>query len=420
MIARGARRSTAILLWVSAFQAVAQSPSAPTSITLQSAYQQALARSEDTRIAQQNLAQSQVAQLSTWVPISPQAVLSGSGTLQNAVTGSQIPQVVAAEASLLQPVFRRGFFAAREAAQLGIEAATFSLDRARQQVMLEVTTSFVAVLRSRQAVLVVDAAVQRGEAQEASANARVQAGGALRTAQLQATISLRQARVEKVRVSREVTLQELSFERLVGIKPPPTLTLPSTPPLPNIEQATRLAAERSDLLALQRQALSARALEQSLGGARWPRLDFKFAYDQSYPTLVGTAPYTVQAAALLTVPLFQGGDEFLRVEAQRVVAEVASLRVTRLEKQIAEQLRSALNELDAAQQSFALAEQQIKDAQENYALVTNQFKLRTVTFLEVAAAQSALTDAENLRLISNFDRELAAYRLLFAIGTLQL
>ena len=63
---------------------------------------------------------------------------------------------------------------------------------------------------------------------------------------------------------------------------------------------------------------------------------------------------------------------------------------------------------------------QIKDAKENYALVTNQFKLRTVTFLEVATAQTALTNAENLLLISNFDRELAAYRLLFSIGTLQL
>ena len=416
--AQGAR-VWAALIWAVAVPGFAQGADvALSAITLQDAYQRALARSEDTGIAQKGITQAEVTQLSTWVPIAPKASLTGLGIVQPYVPTVQDSQV-RGQASVVQPLFRRGFFATREAAQLGIEAATLSLKRARQQVMLDVTTAFMAVLRSRQAVLVADAAVLRAETQETSATARVQAGGALRTALLQASISLRQAQFERVRAAREVKLQELTFERLVGIAPPPLLSLPITPPLPSFDEAVALSRDRSDLQALHQQALSARALEQSLGGLRWPQLDLKFAYDQGFPVPAGATP-TIQLFAQLTIPIFQGGDEFVRVQAQRVVADVAILKANQLDKQISEQLRNALSELATAQQSFALAELQIKDAKENYALVTNQFKLRTVTFLEVATAQTALTNAENLLLISNFDRELAAYRLLFSIGTLQL
>ncbi len=413
------------VLWTAVGSAPAQAEGPLTAITLQDAYQRALDRSEDTGIAQQNIEQAEVTRRATWVAIAPQASITGFGLVQNRAPFVQSPQLQA-EGRVLQPIFRRGFFASREAAHFGVEAATLFLERARQQVMLDVTTAFVAVLRSRQAVLVADAAVQRAEAQVSSATARVQAGGALRTAQLQATISFRQAQVDRVRIGQDLKIQELEFERLVGIGPPATLSLPVTPALPGLAEAVASSLERKDLRALQQQASAARALEQSLGGLRWPRLDLLFRYDQAYPRNPPIPPsseglpLTVQGIAQLTLPLFQGGDEFFRVEAQRVIAEVALLRTHQLVKQIAEQLRSALSELETAKRSFALAELQIKDAQENYALVTTQFKLRTVTFLEVATAQSALTNAENLLLISNFDRELAAYRLLFAIGTLQL
>src|SRR5687768_8647933 len=123
---------------------------------------------------------------------------------------------------------------------------------------------------------------------------------------------------------------------------------------------------------------------------------------------------------LLTFPLFDTGSEFIAVDLQENATRVFELQERLLLETSSEDVRRASIRVDAEDRNAQLAEKQVKDALDNYELVATQFRLGAITFLDVANAQALLTEAENLKMVAIYDREIARYELLFAAGTLSL
>jgi outer membrane protein len=428
MPSRSPSSSRLLLLWV----ALAAPAFAQEELDLPTAYRLALARSEVTRASETAVQQAQNQVRSAWTQILPTARLLGSGGFGGRSSGTfqqpgidprELPAIqyttLGGSASLAQPLFRRGLWDDVAAGRRGVDAARARLERQREQLFLEVASAFVSVMRARRQIEVAKAALERAEGERRSTGARVSAGGALRTALLQAGLSVRRAEAQLLMAQRDARLQEVSFERLVGVRPT-TLRLPADrQELPVAESWTALAEARADLQGARRSAEAARHRVQAVAALRWPALDGQLSYltPQLGQTTYNLHQYT--GAAMLTIPLYQAGTNSTQREAAEFEAHLAALEEQRLWKQIEEEVKLAAVELETAQQTLEIAELQVKEAKENYELVTNQYKLRTVSFLEVSTAQSVLSEAEGLRVNATFDRELAAYRLLFAAGQLQ-
>jgi outer membrane protein TolC len=431
-------RSAALLLLATALGVTTPVKAEGDELDLAAAYALALERSESTRIAETAVDQADTQVWSAWAQLGPTAQLSASGELNssgpsrgvNPFTGqlSDFPaggsRALGATASVNQPLFRRGFFDERAAGARSVEASRQRLARERESVLLEVATAFIGSMRARRQVETARTAVQRAEGERASIAARVSAGGALRSSLVQAGLSVRRAESQVLGAQRAVQEQEVTFARLIGVRPPRGLRLPQRPLPLTLEQALERAAERGDFRAAKQATVAAAHRIAAARGGLWPRLDARLDYRT--PSLDSAAlPDTYGAhvavgSAQLVVPLFQTGAEHVREASARLEARVAELQERQLWKLIEQEVALGVVEVENARLASELADRQLAEAKENYDLVTTQFKLRTVTFLEVANAQASLTEAESAKVTATFDGELAAYRLLHAAGSLSL
>jgi outer membrane protein TolC len=208
-----------------------------------------------------------------------------------------------------------------------------------------------------------------------------------------------------------------TLERLLGFTPG-ELQLPEAPRLPNVDEALAAVRKRPDIEAGRLSVSQAQHNLWSFEGQRfWPRVDLQAEFFYVYPSFT---PVNWRTFALLTIPLFSTGAEHVQVEAQRVVLRNAEDALRRDELAAEEQVKTVYAQLSAAALRRDLASAQIADAQENFALVRQQFRLGAVTFLEVTNAQAVLTEAESQRVVADFGHHLAVYQLLAAAGLLSL
>jgi outer membrane protein TolC len=265
-----------------------------------------------------------------------------------------------------------------------------------------------------------ESALTRATTQLNGTKAKVKAGGALRTAELLASLDVSAAEVQLNTAKGDAQVQAAMFERLVGFEPPPNLILPPTPDISLLEiEAFR--PKRRDLVSLHYQTVQAYDTEVFLRAKiLWPTLDLRADFNYTFPiTIFQPSALNAAGRVLLTIPIFQTGDEFLQARLQHIHGNASFYSEQLLAKQITQEIKTALAQVNAARQQVKTTDQQLQTAQQNYNLVSTQFKLGAITFLEVTNAQKALTDAERLRVGAGYDRELATYQFLFASGKLQ-
>ncbi len=408
-------------------------------LSLHDAYRTALQQSEQVEIAAVNRDAAETLHTGALTIMGPRLSATAAGKYQNRAegivaagqpaTGLQNPYVANLGGALTLPLFRRQIFDLRRATALGIEGAEESLKRAKQQLMYDVTSVFVAVLETRQQQVIAQAAIKRAETQLLSAQAKVKVGAALRTAELLAQIEVNRVQISANLAERATRQAESSFARLVGVAPPENLVLPPTPAIEPIDEALRRAQqERADMRALRFATLQAKAMVGNMKSALfWPTLDATLfaSYNfigNSNPSNPDFSYPSYGVSGVFTVPFFQGGDEWIQLRLQRQRVGIAAYQESFLGRLVADDVRQAMLRLEAANIQINIAAEQQKTAQKNYELVSTQYKLGTpgVGVLELVTAQAAVFEAETNKLIAQYDRELSTYQLLFADGKLDL
>jgi outer membrane protein len=402
---------------------------------LKDAFDLALAQSEPVRLAEQSVVDAEIRLTDTWTVLGPSATAFATGTYQRKI-GVPAFRPTFAEVGggqIIQPLFRREFFAARTAAKLGIESAEAAASRRREQLMQNVVAAFVGVLRAREQVVLIKTAVARADAALQFARARVKGGGALRSAELLASLDLRGNRLNLIAAGRDAELAEDGLAFLINEPVPGQLILPLLPKVPSLVEALATAENaRTDLRSLAKKTLDARAYASAARGRLWPRLDLQAdaqIRDPYYTQFFGDNPAQVfgfpgefdwHVIGVLTVPLFQTGVEYTEIARRDSAAYAAELQEQLQLKVVHDDVKRAGARLEAAIEAIGLAEEQIRDASQHYALVLSQFKLGAVTFLEVDTAQALLTQAEIQKVVATYDRVQAVYDFLFAVGILEL
>jgi outer membrane protein TolC len=215
-------------------------------------------------------------------------------------------------------------------------------------------------------------------------------------------------------------LAESSFERLVGVSPPENLILPTAPQVDVYRDIIPQAqADRPDVRALHLTMLQSQAVVTQLQGRIfWPTLDFGF-FGRYQMLLTGSTP-SFGVSGILTLPLFQTGDEWVQVKAQRQRVRINFANESYLRRQVGDDVRQAIARLQTAKTAIELATDELKTANKNYELVSTQYKVGAATVLELVTAQAAVFEAETNKTLGIFDRELATYQLLFAQGKIDL
>jgi outer membrane protein TolC len=315
-----------------------------------------------------------------------------------------------AAVGIQQQIFDFGLTAARIAsADAALLANQHDLTRRRLDVELAVTVAFMAVQAAHQVETAATAAVIRSQAHRDQAAAMVNGELRSRIYLVRAQAELARLQVGSLRAASGVTVAESALAQVVGFDQALLDTQGSPPPLPDLtplQRATQVALDHDPGLKAIEARIAAQ-LEQARATA-----------DLSRPTIFATSSVSVRSGGATTPGLAAPTlDGFLPqtpnwdvgvvanwtfldpVDASRARAEREHGRV--LEGQLAEARQAVVSAAqdawvrsDVAAQAIPKLEAALAAAKQNYDQANVRFNQGLGTSVEIADAETLLTDAE--------------------------
>lgn len=414
--------------------------------TLQQALDQAFqtnpalaAQRADVGVAREQLNQARGAR-------APTVELSGSTTFESLDSNQPIAfntgenKLASAQLRATLPVYTGGQINAGIAqAQAGILAADAQFDGVAQDLILNVVTAYVDVIRDREAIRIRANSVALLEEQLRAATDRFDVGFATRTDVKQAEARLQGARASLAGAEAQLEASLSIYELFVGQPAGDLVPVPGAPTLPdNFELSLQAAlADNPDLKALREAERAAEQGVKSAQGATRPSVSIvgsasvQETFDQEAtaisPTMgIITLPadnYRDTQLRLLaqgSVPLFQGGVLRSRVRAARLERDQARLQTVNAERQITASVAQAWYSNIAAEQAITASELQVEAAEIAYEGSQEELSVGTRTTLDVLDQEQQLLEARLGLINARRDAYVASHQLLRAMGKLAL
>jgi len=439
--------AAAVLAWVWGPLAISASAQAARPVTLAEALTLAAQNNLGLRVAGFELviARAQLAQAEG--VRSGQLVLTGSYTRINEGGGSAIvipggtipgiptpititlppptPNLYSAALTYQYPVFTGGRIESQIAlAQANLKGAEATLERIKQQVVLDVKQAYFQLLLAQAGIDVAVRTLTSADENLRVARARVAAGASPRFDEVQAEVNQANARQALIRGRNAVALAQHTLNAVMGLPLDTVLqpreTMAVVPVRGEVAALVRRALENRPELAEQRARLAAAvaAIEIARSGGR-PAVILSGGpnYGNSAGGTGSTGPTTGWSVTLsATVPLFDGGVTSQRI--REAEARVQQLRAAeaQLRQGLELDVRRAMLTVASAAEELVAADKIIEQAQEGLRIANVRFTAGVSTNLEVITAQAALSQAEANRIQALFSVNVARAQLERATG----
>jgi len=326
------------------------------------------------------------------------------------------------------------------------DAAGFTLEQARQRITFDVLQSYFQVVLDHELVDVAAANLELSRARQSRLEGQVQIGTRsppdlfrqrAQTATDEATVIDVEAReqTDLVGLLRRIRL-EATREYAIDVPPLDTVALPADS-LDRAKLTARALAYRPDLLAAQSRASAADAniaratgayLPQVVAGAsfgvfarnyEWERQNGAnlLTQDQrAMGTQLGSQPMGIFTIGVVW-PLFDQFQTRFDVERARVASRIGTLAAEDARLQVLGDVRQATDEYRAAVEKLRATDTGLASAQEAFDAVSARFDVGLGIFLDVEAAQTALTDARAQKAAAAVNLVLRRQVLRYVTGT---
>ncbi len=326
------------------------------------------------------------------------------------------------EFSASQSLYTGGYRRARSAlARAAVQGAREDLRSTEQDVLLSVIAAYVDVRRDEEAMRIRQSNVDLLERQLQEAQARFQVGDITRTDVAQSDARLAGARSGLSQAQAALEASRARFVEIIGVAPQ---ELEAPPPPPDIPRSLEEAVEEAlSLNPALRQALQGEHAAHAQTGiersALLPQLTLQGNYDQGRDVgAPGTQVDSVEAAARLSVPLFEGGFARARVRQSRINERRASELTEVARRQVVSTVTAAWNDYLAAQRVVDSSRAQVSANELAFDGVQQERTVGLRTTLDVLNAQQELLDSRLALVGAERDVYVAQHGLLRAIGRL--
>ena len=393
--------------------------SAETALTLPECYQLALKRSETIAINQELIKETEGRfrqALSTALPhVSFESTdKRQDGTGNSAFTLRNVPE---RKFTFTQPLFS-GFkeFAAMAGSRAEHRQRIDEKVRAEQLLFTDVSDAFYLLLEQRENHNALEATrvalVERlDELQQ-----RQQLGRSRATEVITAEAQLRRIEAELAQADSGERVSQHLLEFLTGLDHLNVLADPETS-LPTLDPEHVYLAKadtRPDLRAAEEASRVANDAVRVAKGGLFPTVSVDGNY---YVDRAGVAQDVKWDAALLVhVPLFQGGQGSGAVTEAAAKAREATLRYTQQQRSVALEIRDAYAKLDSAVTIANAFQKALNAAEESYRLEAEDYRLNLVSNLEVLQTLQALQDARRDHIHARYDAKRLYWQLRVATG----
>ncbi len=449
-----------------------QTSPAPQVLTLSQAYQEALQKNQDLKVAQARLGQAHLLHRKVWAHYLPSLELRAAYTHnseQNAVdnpTGyairtigtssmnggpfdpsrpvstSNLPGLpandivvptgyeriyfmkrdqVGAELTLTQPLIVPELWPAIHEAYLGEEIAESTVENARREVLFGVAQIYYGAASLREAIAVQQRLYESNLAHERDAESRVKAGALPKIGLIRAQIDRTRSEQDLLRAQNAYASAKSALASLLQREPDFEVERPEEPALPQGLEGleggeTAALSQRPDLRAARgAEELAARTLD-AMSAKYAPKVAL-IASGQAGNVKAFAPDYAMWSLKVgLEWTLWDGGlREIEKREKELKVAE-ADAALGASAQRARDEVRRARLDLASARANRVKAEEQVKLARENDQLVHQNYGAGLATHIDASDAAAALSNAEVGYVAESLNAQLAALRLLRAMG----
>src|SRR5271169_5767190 len=324
-------------------------------------------------------------------------------------------------AYLTQSVFDWGSIERARSSQAQLKSAEFSSKDARELVVLVIVSNYLLVIADQ-------SEVESATSQRDTAKALFQQTSDQKTAGLASAVDVLrsqvqlQSREQKLIVAQNsLAKQKLVLARAIGLAPGQKFEITSHVPYreltPSIlDEAIQSAYKaRADFQSQMNQVRSAELAKRAASAERYPSLGVETDYGLSGVN-PGSSHGTVDAAATLRIPVFQGGrvhGDVLRADASLTGERQ---RLEDLQARIDQEVRNSYLDLEASAQEVSVEKSAITLATLNLEQSRDRFASGVIDNIEVVQAQNALSIANDAYIASLYSHNLAKISLARATG----
>jgi outer membrane protein TolC len=302
-----------------------------------------------------------------------------------------------------------------------VKSAQYSYKNARELIVLVVVSNYLLVIADQSQVETALAQRDTAKVLFDQATDQKKAGLAAAVDVLRSDVEL-QAREQRLIVARNnLAKQKLVLARAIGLPAGQTFDITTEvryQPLTTstLDEALQQAyTSRADYKSQTEQVRSAELQRKAASAERYPTVSAAADYGT-----IGTNPAsnhgTVNAAAVLRFPIFQGG----RVHGDNLVADSllasARQRLEDLRASIDQEVRDAFLDLQDTAQEVSVAKNAVRLATETLEQSRDRFASGVTDNIEVVQAQESLADANDAYISSLYRYNIAKISLARAIG----
>jgi outer membrane protein len=364
----------------------------------------------------------------------PQAGLHADGTLNqyNLATIEKLPrsldagpfQTIETGPNFSQTILNlpeiRGYQIGKE----GVREAQAGENIAREQVTQFVVTQYLLVLRAIAAYEAAQARVSLAERLLQQATNLEKTGVGLAIDTVRANVELQNEKQTLIDTGTETSTTKYALAELLDLprnqlpEPSDPLSFFDLPAYDHSAMVDRALEKRPEMQSIESQQRIASLSHQQARDESYPELDFKgFWFYQGEHFNDGIPAYSYEIS--LQVPLFTGGR--IRAETQRASLEEQRIAEQRraLEDRIVREVKSALDQLEAARNSVDVANLGFKLANDEVAQAQRRFQAGVTTNIEVITAQDELARASDSQIEALYQFNQSRANLALAVGEIE-
>ncbi|MFW6284294.1 MAG: TolC family protein [Desulfosalsimonas sp.] len=406
-------------------------------LTLEQAFETALKKNEQVGISRQDLVNARTDVTSATSNLYPQLSLRGAhnrekdrdpaaGSAGGGVSALTTPDHYnTLTLQLDQHIYQWGkVWSARKIAEHYYDGSRYRHLRQVQEILYQVSVQYYEVLLGRRAIEIAENALERAVQQMDRAEAQFQVGILTQTDVLRAEVQVAQSReqLERARNQYDIAIErlalEMGVESIAGpVREPDERTFESAP---ISELFSTALANRPDFDQAARKLQAADEQVDYEKADYFPNLSLNAQYVRTDEKSLFYGEHDDWNASLVvSYPLFTGWQTTAEVDRARSEKSQAQYSLSRLRKEIRNEVRSVYLDIKTQQKVIDQLKQQVRSATRNYEQVSAQFEEGLVTAVDQVDAFTALNEAENRLAQAYYTYQLDLIRLDLATGTFQ-
>ena len=301
------------------------------------------------------------------------------------------------------------------------KAAQFSYKDARDLVVLATGNAYLQALSGGARVETAEAQMQTAQALYNKAADQQNAGLSPAIDTLRAQVEFQNRQQQLIVARNDFAKQKLALVRAIGLPVGQEIALTSKAPYDAIAtlgveaSVQRAYASRSDYLAAAQQVRAAEHYRKGASAEYFPTIDATADYGDLGVNF-GNSHGTFTVAGRLNIPIFQGGKVHADVLQSEATLRQARAQLDNLRGQIEYEVRTALLDIEAADQQVQVARSSVDLAEQTLMQARDRFSAGVTDNLEVVQAQQTVAGAHESYISSLYAHNLAKIELVRAMG----